>query len=156
MDKIDYSTVTEIAGSKVTEEQLQRMYTRYRFAAELCSGKEVLEVAFGSGQGLGYLANYAKRVVGVEYDEKLLKIAQNYYKDRFELHHMDAQKLTFDTETFDVVILYEAIYYLSKPENFILGAYRILKPEGQIIICSYFFPFLSGSTSSFPSSSFTS
>ena len=136
MKTVDYTTVTEITGSKVTEEQLGRMYTRYRFAAELCRGKEVLEVGFGSGQGLGYLANYAKRVVGVEYDKKLLEIAQNYYRDRFELHHMDAQNLIFDNGSFDVVILYEAIYYLLEPEKFLIGAYRILRNRGTIVLCS--------------------
>lgn len=60
----DYTSVTEITGCNVTSEQLQRMYARYRFASELCDDKEVLEVACGSGQGLGYLAKKAKRVVG--------------------------------------------------------------------------------------------
>jgi len=136
MNNVDYSTVTEITGTKVTAEQIERMYTRYRFASELCRGKEVLEVGFGSGQGLGYLARSAKRVIGVEYDEKLLETVRSYYKDRIELLHMDAQNLTFEDGSFDVVILYEALYYLQKPEKFFRGAYRVLRDKGTIVLCS--------------------
>jgi ubiquinone/menaquinone biosynthesis C-methylase UbiE len=133
---IDFTTVTETTGSMVTEEQLRRMYTRYRFASEMCRGKEVLEVGFGSGQGLGYLARSAKKVIGVEYDEKLLETARSYYKDRIELLHMDAQNLLFEDGSFDVVVLYEALYYLPKPETFLLGSYRVLRDNGTIILCS--------------------
>jgi len=136
METADFSTVTEITGTKVTAEQIERMYTRYRFASELCRGKEVLEVGFGSGQGLGYIEKSAKRVVGVEYDEKLLETARSYYKDRIELLHMDAQNLTFEDGSFDVVVFYEALYYLQKPEKFLLGAYRVLRDKGTIILCS--------------------
>src|SRR4030042_760930 len=42
---IDYSTVTEVPGNRVTHEQLTRMYHRYRFAANFCNEKDVLDVA---------------------------------------------------------------------------------------------------------------
>ena len=63
----DYTHLTEIAGSKITGEQLQRMYNRYAFAAELSTGKDVLEVACGVGQGLGLLGCSAKSVVAGDY-----------------------------------------------------------------------------------------
>ncbi len=133
---IDYTSVTEITGYNVTREQLQRIYTRYRYASEFCKGKEVLEVACGSGQGLGYLARCANRVVGGDYDEKMLKLANNYYDGRVELQRLDAHNLPFHDNCFDVVILYEAIYYLEHPEKFVNEAYRVLRKGGVLIICS--------------------
>lgn len=131
---IDYSTVTEITGYQVSSEQIRRLYTRYRFASDYCSGKEVLEVACGSGQGLGYLAKKAKHVVGGDYDVKIVDIAKKHYKDRFEIKQIDAHNLPYPDNSFDVVIMYEAIYYLSNPEKFILEAKRVLKKEGILII----------------------
>jgi len=134
--RIDYSTVTEVPGHKVTHEQLSRMYHRYRFAAEFCNGKDVLEVACGAGQGLGYLARYARRVVGADYTEGLVRDAKNYYKDRVQLHILDAHQLPYKDKSFDVVILYEAVYYLAKPETFVGEARRVLRQPGVLLIAT--------------------
>ncbi|HEY3277554.1 MAG TPA: class I SAM-dependent methyltransferase, partial [Syntrophorhabdaceae bacterium] len=112
---VDYTLVSEITGYNVAREQVQRMYTRYRFAGEFCKDKEVLEIACGSGQGLGYLAKVSKRVVGGDFDDKMVELAGLYYGTRLEVRKMDAHQLPFDDRSLDVVILYEAIYYLHSP-----------------------------------------
>ena len=98
----DYTTVTEIPGIKITLEQLERMYSRYHFAAEFCEEKNVLEVACGPGLGLGYLAGKAKRVVGGDYTENLVNIAKKYYNGRVGVLRLDAHGLPFQDNTFDV------------------------------------------------------
>jgi ubiquinone/menaquinone biosynthesis C-methylase UbiE len=135
---VGYSEVTEISGSKVSREQVQRMYTRYRFASDFSKNKDVLEVACGSGQGLGYLANIAKRVVGVDIDQKLLDQAKKQYNKRgdIQLYQADAAKLPFNENSFDVIIMYEAIYYLPEPEKFICEARRVLRDKGILLVCS--------------------
>jgi ubiquinone/menaquinone biosynthesis C-methylase UbiE len=132
----DYSTVTELPGGNATKEQLARMFHRYCFAASFCKGKDVLEVACGAGQGLGYLARRARRVVGGDYTEKLVQAAKDYYKDRVEVHHLDAHQLPFEDKSFDVVILYEAIYYLGKPDKFLQEARRVLRDGGVLLIAT--------------------
>ena len=138
MDKPDFSAVTEITGNNVTSEQIERMFVRYRFAAKFCRDKEVLEVACGSGQGLGCLAKAAKKVVGGDIDEKNLQLARDHYRDRrnVELKIIDAHCLPFENNTFDVVLLYEAIYYLKDPQKFMQEAMRVLRKGGVLIICS--------------------
>lgn len=134
----NFADVTELTGYRVTKEQLQRMYTRYRFASEFCKNKDVLEVACGSGQGIGYIARIAKRVIGGDIDEENLRLAVEYYKGRenIEFKLMDAHQLPVDDNSFDVVILYEAIYYLVSPEKFIAETYRVLRNEGVLLICT--------------------
>lgn len=138
MNNSDFSSVTEATGYNVTKEQIQRMYTRYRFAAELCAGKDILEVGCGTGQGLGLLAKKANYVIGGDIDEKMLLKAKTYYNGRHNIDFktLDAHKLEFDDESFDIVILYEAIYYLSDPYKFIAEAKRVLRKNGSLIICS--------------------
>ena len=138
LKQVDYTTVTETPGVKASKEQIKRLYQRYRFALEFCHGKEVLEVACGSGQGLGYLANKAKKVVGGDIDENNLQFARDYYRDRnaIELRILDAQSLPFEDKSFDVIILYEAIYYLKDPQNFIVEAARVLRSGGILIVCT--------------------
>jgi hypothetical protein len=59
---VDFSQVTEIPGDKASGEQLQRLFSRYHFAKQYCESKDVLELACGSGQGLGYIARSASSI----------------------------------------------------------------------------------------------
>lgn len=132
----DYSHLTEVTGSKVSREQLERMYNRYVYAAELSEGKDALEVGCGVGQGLGLIASKAKRVVGGDYTQSLVDSANAHYGDRIDVRQFDAQEMPFDDQSFDVVFLYETIYYVSKPEKFLDECRRVLRPGGKVVICS--------------------
>lgn len=134
----NYTTITELPGNKATNEQVKRLFQRYRFAREFIRDKDVLEVACGSGQGVGYIAKYAKKVIGGDIDDNNLKFAKEQYRQRgnIEIRNLDAHNLSFKDNSFDVVILYEAIYYLKDPEKFIEETYRILREEGVLIICT--------------------
>ena len=134
----EYLTVTENPGCGAHSEQIERLFQRYRFALDYCRDQEILEVACGGGMGLGYLAKFAKRVVGGDIDESNLKFAREHYNGRgnIELKTLDAQQLPFNDSNFDVVIMYEAIYYLPQPMKFVEEAHRVLRDKGVIIICT--------------------
>jgi len=134
----DYTTITEHPGNKASHEQLSMLYTRYHFASHLCRDKDVLEVACGSGVGLGYLAQSAKRVVGVDIDEQNLEVAKHQYTHHknVELKQMDAHKLDCEDNSFDAILLFEAIYYLENPEQFIAECRRVLRDDGVLLINS--------------------
>jgi ubiquinone/menaquinone biosynthesis C-methylase UbiE len=133
---MDYSTVTETTGDQIKREALEMLCTRYAFAANFCQGKDVLEVACGSGQGLGYLAKCAAMVVGGDYTVSLVEGAHRYYGGQIPVLCIDAHKLPFADCSFDVVILYEAIYYLSQPDNFLEECKRVLRENGTVLICT--------------------
>jgi len=111
------------------------LYTRYAFAVGFCHGKEVLEVGCGCGMGLGYLGQNARRLVGGDFTESLLRRAHAHYGGRVLLVRLDAQALPFRNESFDIVILFEAIYYLPRPEDFLTECKRILRPDGVLLLC---------------------
>jgi SAM-dependent methyltransferase len=134
--KTDYYTVTEVPNSQATQDQLTRLSHRYETAARYCKGKRVLEVACGAGQGLGLLARSAERVIGGDYSERLLQCARAHYGDRMELVRFDAQSMPFANASFEVVLLFEAIYYLAAPERFIKESKRVLRKGGILIICT--------------------
>ncbi len=132
----DYTTVTEIPGIGAAREQMSMLYTRYKTAAAFCDGKDVLEVACGAGQGLGYLAAKAIRVIGGDYTEGLLRLACRHYGGRVPLVRLDAHFLPFQDRSFDVIILYEAIYYLAQPDQFLADSRRVLRDKGVVLICT--------------------
>ena len=57
-------------------------------------------------------------MVGGDIDEDILSFTQKHYEGRKDIHlyRFDAHKLPFKDTSFDVIILYEAIYYLAHPE----------------------------------------
>ena len=136
MRSIDYSAVTEQVGDLISQEALSMVYSRYRFAAQFCAGKRVLEVACGPGIGLGYLAKHATLVVGGDYTKSLLERARVSSKTRLDLLRMDAHALPFDRGSLDLVVCYEALYYFAQPEQFLSECRRVLSRDGVLLLSS--------------------
>lgn len=136
---ISYSSVTETPGQKASQEQLSIIKTRYSFALEAIEeGDTVLELACGSGIGLGYLSGKAEKVVGGDIDHELVKISSNTYDNnpKIESVVVDAQDLPFANNTFDVVIIFEAIYYFYNLNAVLKKVSNILKPSGKLLLSS--------------------
>jgi ubiquinone/menaquinone biosynthesis C-methylase UbiE len=132
----DFSTVTEVPGNRISAEAFEMMRTRYAFAREFCQGKDVFEAACGAGQGLRCIARVARTVVGGDYTDALLRLARGHYGNEARLVRLDAHELPFRNGSFDTILLYEALYYLSRPERFLEECRRILRQPGIVIICT--------------------
>jgi SAM-dependent methyltransferase len=132
----DYASVTETPSIRITHEAMAMQASRYAFAASLCAGKDVLEVACGAGSGLGNFARAgAAKVIGGDCTENLVVHAARHYRGRLNMLRLDAQALPFRSQSFDLIVLFEAIYYLRNPSAFFIEANRVLRPDGQAVIC---------------------
>jgi SAM-dependent methyltransferase len=133
-----YHDTSEYPGLAGSSEQRARSLQRYHFARLLADGKRVLEVACGAGLGLGYLARNASQVVGGDIDRLNLAAAKMTYTGakRVRIVGMDAHSLPFSDASFDLVLLYEALYYLHEPGRFIHEAARALRPGGTLAIAA--------------------
>ena len=134
--ELDFLSVTELAGDEVTQEQVERLCNRYYWAGTYCEGKDVLEAACGTGQGLGYLARRAKSISAGDYTADMLKIAQEHYGNRIELKQFDAQAMPYADNLMDVILLFEAIYYLPAAEKFVSECRRVLRKGGKVLIAT--------------------
>lgn len=132
----DYGSVTEQPGIKVTVEARAMLHTRYAYAARFCDGKDVLEVGCGAGMGAGLLAKGARLMVGGDFSDSLLRQAHRHYRDRIPFVRLDAHCLPFGDASLDVVILFEAIYYLRSPTHFLRECFRVLRSGGTLLLCS--------------------
>jgi SAM-dependent methyltransferase len=130
----DYSTVTELPGARASSQQWARLLHRYHFAALHAAGRDVLEAGCGAGLGLGWLSCTAKNVVGGDYTAPHLQIAYRHYNGRVPLLQFDAAALPFQDHSFDLVVLFEALYYLDRPIQFLAECARVLRPGGMVLI----------------------
>jgi len=132
----DYVSVTEIAGDEVTQEQVDRLCNRYYWAGQYCAGKDVVEAACGSGQGLGYLSEIARSLEAGDYSDEILVIARRQYGERIALRRFDAQEMPFEDKSKDVIIMFEAVYYIPDAKKFVSECKRVLRPGGKVLIAT--------------------
>src|ERR1035437_9187839 len=131
---VDFASVTELVGDEIAQEQLDRLCHRYYWGGTFCAGKDVIEAACGIGPGLGYLAARARTFCAGDVTPGILAIAQRQYGGRVELRQFDAQEMPFDDNSKDVIILFEAMYYLPSAETFIGECRRVLRDRGKVLI----------------------
>jgi ubiquinone/menaquinone biosynthesis C-methylase UbiE len=132
----NFARISELSGDPISREQLERLHDRYLWAAGYCRDADVLEVACGSGPGLGHLAAVARSLVAGDLSDDILDLARRHYGDRVDVRRLDAENLPFAEASFDVVIVCEALYLLPRPDRFLIGARRILRPGGRLLIVS--------------------
>ncbi len=109
------------------------MYTRYRVASDIVVGRRVLELGCGSGQGFGMLSRGARSVVGGDYSAALLRSAKHHYGNRVPLVRLSGDALPFPNDIFDVVLFFEASYYVPDMNQGFQEIRRVLAPSGQVL-----------------------
>ena len=132
----DYISVTEMAGDQVSQEQIERLCHRYYWAGRWCAGKDVVEVACGTGQGIGYLKGLANSLEAGDISESLLDTAKQHYKDKVSLSLFSAQNMPFSDSSKEIILLFEAIYYLSDANQFLSECKRVLRSSGKVLIAT--------------------
>lgn len=134
MDGTTFLSVTELPGEEISPEQLFRLRSRYGWAMRHCAGRDVLELACGPGPGLGALNAAARSVTAGDVSLAMVSRARFRYGDRLHIGKMDAGSLPVTDQSLDLIILFEAIYYLENPSCFIAECARVLRPGGQVLI----------------------
>jgi len=128
--------VSELAGDPISREQLERMQHRYAWAAPYCAGRDVVEVACGSGPGLGLLSAAARSLEAGDVSEPILALARWHYGERVPLQRIDAHALPLEAASKDVIVLFEAIYYLADPSRFVAECGRVLRSGGHALVAT--------------------
>lgn len=134
MKTTNFIDVTEMAGDKISSEQLFRLANRYYWAGTFAQDKDVLEVACGTGPGLGYLNGVSKSVAAGDFSQEIVDIAKSHYGDHVEIKQFDAQDLPYQDDSLDIVIIFEALYYIPSAEKFVSECKRVLRSGGYVLV----------------------
>ncbi len=116
-----------------------KFYLEYTDKENMFSGKDVLDVGCGAGgKSLYYLGCGANKVVGIDivpsYKEESEALAAKLGLSGFEFKCEDASKTNFPDNSFDTIIMNDAMEHVAKPEEVLCEMHRILKPGGKLFV----------------------
>lgn len=120
-------------------EQTIKFYLEYTDTDEMFKGKDVLDVGCGAGgKSLYYLSKGANKVVGIDvvehYKEESESLASQLGLSGFEFYVQDAASTDFADNSFDTVIMNDAMEHVAKPLGVLKEMHRILKPGGRLYV----------------------
>ena len=102
---------------------------------------KVIELGCGYGRVVKLLAEQAKTVVGIDTSQESLDLAKGYLgtKSNYELKNMNAEKLDFQNESFDLVIGIQNGISAFKvdPKKLVMESLRVTKMGGYVLFSSY-------------------
>ena len=109
----------------------------YEFLRKQAKGKSVLEIGCGDGYGSACLAEAARKVTGIDYEEAVIYQAQNKYRGaNLEFARMDAANLQFADNSFDIVCSFQVIEHIPEDRlaRYLSEARRVLKDDGKFYL----------------------
>ncbi|MDD4089180.1 MAG: class I SAM-dependent methyltransferase [Tissierellia bacterium] len=115
-------------------------YLKHNTVDEMFKDKIVLDIGCGAGgKTVFYASKGVKKITGIEilgkYREEAENLAKEYnLQDKFEFVQGDAANMPFENETFDTIIMNDAMEHVDKPEMVLKECYRILKKDGKLYL----------------------
>lgn len=112
----------------------------YARIGEVAKNKDVLELATGPGMIARHIAPAAKSVVATDFAPKMIEAALKAKNpDNLSFEVADATSLRFADNSFDVVVIANALHIIPNPEKALTEIRRVLKRDGLLIAPNFFF-----------------
>ena len=101
----------------------------------------VLDLGCGGGRNIEYFLTKADKVYGLDHSNTSVKMASEINKKAIDTGRCkilvgDVKNLRFEDESIDIVTAFETIYFWNDIERCFKEIYRVLKKEGQFLICN--------------------
>lgn len=109
---------------------------RYWWAAQIAAGKDVLDVACGTGYGSEILAEAGANVTAVDLSESALAAASARLGDKASVLRGDIRELPLDDDAFDLVVCWETIEHIEEGDRALAEFRRVLRPDGILLVSS--------------------
>jgi ubiquinone/menaquinone biosynthesis C-methylase UbiE len=138
MGKADYSRIAASydKGRPISEQNIDLWMGLIAKYSGVWECPRVLDLGCGTGRfALPMASRLHYRVTGADYSREMLAKASDKDTDRIvEWDYQDAQTLTYQDESFDVVFISHLLHHVDSPQRVIRECQRVLVPSGVIVI----------------------
>jgi SAM-dependent methyltransferase len=119
----------------LTEENywFRRHEVVYQQLLDRCAGRDVLEAGSGEGYGADLIADVARRVIALDYDESAVAHVRARYP-RVDMRQGNLAALPLDDAAVDVVVNFQVIEHLWDQPQFVAECARVLRPGGLLLM----------------------
>ena len=125
-----YAPIYEKA-MRLDQKYYQYMYDRIPTKIK---DKKVLEIATGPGLLAKHVAYASKSMIATDYSEGMIKEAcKGEYSEKLKFEVADATNLPYPDNSFDVVLIANALHVMPSPEKALSEINRVLRNEGILI-----------------------
>ncbi|HAM78015.1 MAG TPA: methyltransferase type 11 [Treponema sp.] len=106
----------------------------YKEISAAASEKNVLELATGPGMIAKHIASSAKSVTATDFAPKMIEAAKKgSVPDNVSFEVADATNLRYQNDSFDLVVIANALHIIPEPEKALAEIDRVLKANGTLI-----------------------
>lgn len=106
----------------------------YKEISAAASAKDVLELATGPGMIAKHIAPSAKSVTATDFAPKMIEAAKKgSVPDNVSFEVADATNLRYQNDSFDLVVIANALHIIPEPEKALAEIDRVLKANGTLI-----------------------
>ncbi|ORX78881.1 methylase [Anaeromyces robustus] len=98
---------------------------------------DLLDIGCGTGNTIAMLLKDLPNVkyTGIDLAEKMIEVAKKkVVNENVTFVVGDAENLPFEDNSFDVILCKESIHHYPNPEKFFQESYRVLRPNGRLVI----------------------
>ncbi|MBQ8538437.1 MAG: class I SAM-dependent methyltransferase [Ruminococcus sp.] len=123
------------ASRKLERKAYEEMYKKIRKAIK---DRYVLELATGTGIIAKNVAQSAKHINATDYSEKMIDIAKKeIHISNLDFSIQDARNLAYADNSYDAVIISNALHIMPDAQKALAEIDRVLKPNGILIAPTY-------------------
>lgn len=123
------------ASRKLERKAYEEMYKKIRKAIK---DRYVLELATGTGIIAKNVAQSAKHIDATDYSEKMIEIAKKeIHISNLDFSIQDARNLVYADNSYDAVIISNALHIMPDAQKALAEIDRVLKPNGILIAPTY-------------------
>lgn len=132
-DELPLTGERTIPGPAEENYWFRRHEVVYARLADRCARRDVLEAGCGEGYGADLIADVARRVIGLDYDESTVAHVKARYP-RVEMRHGNLAALPLADSDVDVVVNFQVIEHLWDQGQFVAECHRVLRPRGELLM----------------------